>query len=161
MGQVIGTFPPGSTVSAAAREVSQLRWGLCPLMEAVAPIQPNSSSLNERVEEGCSKIHTPLGRSQLDGGKKKYVGTVLSDSNSLVMHVDVQAHSRLLSASLFWTKFNLKQSTTWPPSPSMTQQRLPVHCQTKEKHTSSHFLSLSRSLSSGFLLLLFSSVALI
>ena len=42
----------------------------------------------------------------------------------------------------------IKQSTTWSPSPSESQQRLPVYCQTKQKHTSHfRFRSLSFSLS--------------
>lgn len=65
----------------------------------------------------------------------------------VALHVDVQAHSKLLSVFPFWTKLSNNKHNVplieGPPTP-------PVHCQTEESHTfsvkfvfGSFFLSLS------------------
>lgn len=60
------------------------------------------------------------------------------------MYVDVQAHSRLLSASLFWTKFNLKTKHNLAAQSQYVPTAPPSALPDKRK---AHLISLPVSLS--------------
>lgn len=74
-------------------------------------------------------------------GNPLYFGMALSDNNPQTMHVHVQAHSKLLSAFLFWTNLS-NNKHKYQPSPSLYLQRPTTAPPAALPHTrKAHFLS--------------------